>query len=84
MTVKHRRLTVAAAALTGATLFGTSNFACESFIGESALKIIDTCFVFDCGNGIFGGTIQPCITREDANGEFTPSLFLDCPDVNGN
>jgi len=47
---------------------GTS---CSSYAAESTFTATDFCFIFDCQNGLFGGTIDPC-------GGAAP-LFVDCP-----
>ena len=54
--------------------------ACESYLVESAFSTLDFCFIFDCNNGMLGGTVDPCAEGRDAAGEATPGLFVDCPD----
>lgn len=44
---------------------------CSSFVGESTFVDLDFCFIFDCQNGILGGTIDPCAADDP--------LFVDCP-----
>jgi len=39
----------------------------------------DFCFIFDCQNGILGGTIDPCFQTLDADGNAIPPVFVDCP-----
>lgn len=66
----------------GASVFqiGTG---CASFAGEQALIATDFCFIFDCQNGAFGGTLQPCQgaapVGEDGQQRFP--LFVDCVTV---
>ena len=59
---------------------GTS---CSSYAGESALVTADLCFIFDCQNGLFGGTVDPCSGIGSGNqtveGDTQPPLFTDCP-----
>ena len=56
---------------------------CTSFTGRSLLVAADLCFVFDCQNGAFGGTVNPC--SGIGSGDQTPEgqaalpLFTDCP-----
>lgn len=47
---------------------------CASYVAESTLTSTDFCFIFDCQNGILGGTIDPCATT-DTQGP----LLADCP-----
>lgn len=79
---KSRRLFAALAAIaTGAIVLASPNFACESFLGETAMGALDFCFIFDCNSGILGGTIQPCGETVDAEGNRNPNfLFADCPE----
>lgn len=73
----------------GASLLAASGYmfqagvGCASFAGEQALIATDFCFIFDCNNGAFGGTIQPCrgaatITDEGDLVEGRAPLFVDC------
>lgn len=61
---------------------------CTSFLAESTLTSADFCFIFDCTNGIFGGTIDPCSGVGSGDQTFegqqtgTP-FFADCPLVDG-
>lgn len=75
--------------LVGASLVGGGAYAfqigagCASFGGEQALIATDFCFIFDCNNGAFGGTIQPCAGAATIgdNGEVVNTrspLFTDC------
>ncbi|HNQ24090.1 MAG TPA: hypothetical protein PKK06_13465 [Phycisphaerae bacterium] len=63
----------------GGSLMFTSNLGCESFMGESLMTSLDFCFIFDCSNGLLGGTVKPCQQGVDALGDQTGTLFLDCP-----
>ncbi len=55
----------------GGLLFAAPNTGCLSFMAESAVEATDFCFIFDCQNGILGGTIDPCSGDNP--------LFADCP-----
>jgi len=52
---------------------GTS---CSSFFGESSLTDADACFIFDCQNGILGGTFDPCAGFNGSGGTFESSSSL--------
>jgi hypothetical protein len=54
------------------------NTGCLSYTAESALVATDFCFIFDCQNGLFGGTIDPC-ANQDTDAAPTPPFFADCP-----
>lgn len=79
----RRSTSIALGLLTaGGMLFATSG-SCASFVGESALTSTNFCFIFDCQNGFFGGTVDPCSgagggnqTLESQDGS---SFFRDCP-----
>ena len=77
----RRAVMVVAALTTGAMVLASPNFACESYMVESALTALDFCFIFDCNNGVLGGTVDPCAGGVDAAGEPTPGLLVDCPDL---
>lgn len=51
---------------------------CVPFLAESTATATDFCFIFDCQNGLFGGTIDPC-SGQVANGQVAPPFFADCP-----
>jgi len=63
----------------GGFLFAFQSTSCLSFAGESLLSSGDFCFIFDCQNGILGGTIDPCFQTLDADGNAIPPVFVDCP-----
>jgi len=72
-----RRGAVAAAILTsGGFLLQYNGY--SSFTAESALVATDFCFIFDCQNGLFGGTIDPCTTGGTTANPTGP-FFADCP-----
>jgi len=65
-------------------LFSGPGTSCMSFLGESTLESANFCFIFDCQNGILGGTIDPCsgIGSNDNTQEGTVTgeqFFTDCP-----
>jgi hypothetical protein len=71
-----------ALALGGGFLVAGPGTGCTSFLAESALFTADFCFIFDCQNGILGGTIDPCPDEDPGIGVFTAPagpLFIDCP-----
>jgi hypothetical protein len=83
MRIQPRRLAAVLAGIgSGAVILQSPNFACESYAVKSLMTTVDMCFIFDCNNGAFGGTAQPCGTGLDAEGLDTPGLFVDCPDDN--
>ena len=70
-------------ALGGGFLLAGPSSGCFSYVGSSALSATDFCFVFDCQDGILGGTVDPCagLGAGDNSGELP--LFTDCPDFIG-
>ncbi len=56
----------------GGFLLAGPGTSCSNYLVESAFVTADFCFIFDCQNGIFGGTIEPC----GGDNQF----FEDCPD----
>jgi hypothetical protein len=83
----RRALKIVALVLAGGSVFAGPGTGCISFGTETLLTTADFCFIFDCQNGIFGGTISPCARPPevvDANTGETLSdvqgpLFADCP-----
>jgi len=76
----HRLAATLLAVASGAVMLVSPNFACESFLGETAMSSLDFCFIFDCNSGLLGGTVQPCGVGVDAEGNEVPNyLFVDCP-----
>jgi len=67
------RKVIAAISLLAASGFLTSGpgSSCSSYVGQTSFVDLDFCFIFDCQNGILGGTIDPCTTQDP--------LFEDCP-----
>lgn len=66
----------------GAWLFQIVGPTCANFTAQSALSATDFCFIFDCQNGILGGTFDPCtgIGSGSLTGEADdPPLLTDCP-----
>ena len=65
----------------GGYLLAGPGTGCSSFALETAAASTDFCFIFDCQNGILGGTIDPC-AAPTGTGQFptaTGPLFVDCP-----
>ncbi len=60
---------------------------CTSFTGRSLLVAADMCFIFDCQNGAFGGTVDPCSGVGSGNqtneGQNALPFFTDCPTNQG-
>lgn len=85
MRTRSRKLAAALSlVLGGAFLFAGPGTGCMSFFAESALSTADFCFIFDCQNGIFGGTVDPCPPADANSGGaiLTPPTgptFVDCP-----
>lgn len=71
----------------GGFVFSGPGTSCTSYIGRSALVAADLCFVFDCQNGILGGTINPCSGigsgDQTVEGQTQLPLFTDCPTNRG-
>lgn len=81
MRVVSRAVAIGAGlALGGAILMSGPGTGCSSFIGESGLTSTDFCFIFDCQNGILGGTIDPCAGTGVGDRSGEQPLFTDCPD----
>lgn len=79
-----RRLSAIAVTIsTGGYLLVGQNTGCTSFLGESVLVTADFCFIFDCQNGLLGGTLDPCSGIGSGNqtveGDNAAPLFTDCP-----
>jgi len=64
----------------GYLLAGIGN-GCATYLGESLMTAADFCFIFDCQNGLLGGTIDPCAGVADQSGQ--QPLLRDCPDFTG-
>lgn len=86
--MRRRVRTIAALAAglsVGAVVFAGPSSGCSSFVAEMALSAADFCFIFDCQNGILGGTIDPCPPADQNTGfpNFPPTgpVFVDCPDA---
>lgn len=88
----HSRIRVlamtTALALGGAFLVAGPSTGCLGYSIESALATADFCFIFDCQNGILGGTIDPCPPVDDSVVDPTLSpptgpVFVDCPEISG-
>ena len=86
MASRSRRIApVVGLLLVGAYLLAGPGMGCMSFTAESILSSADFCFIFDCQNGILGGTIDPCSSAGSvlvAAGDERP-LFTDCPQLTG-
>lgn len=84
----RRTLVRASIVSLGAYLFSGPGTSCTSFVGESAFTSTNFCFIFDCQNGILGGTIDPCSGigsgDQTVEGQFTGvPFFTDCQIAGG-
>lgn len=79
----RRVLTGVGLLLAGWVMISGPGTGCADYMMRSALTAADFCFIFDCQNGILGGTIDPCSGTGvgDLSGE--DPLFSDCPDFQG-
>ncbi|MCH8148770.1 MAG: hypothetical protein IH987_12360 [Planctomycetes bacterium] len=76
----RRKLMLAGLLTSGGFLFGGQVTSCLTFTGQSVMTSADFCFIFDCQNGILGGTVQPCSETTNVAGDgVIPPTFLDCP-----
>ncbi len=79
----RRAMTAMTAVTAGGYLMAGPGTSCSSYVGESTFVAADMCFIFDCQNGIFGGTFDPCsgVGSGDntVEGQTAPPLFTDCP-----
>lgn len=57
---------------------GSGTTGCVSFSMGSAFAAADFCFIFDCQNGLFGGTLQPC-SNDNRVGANESDILTDCP-----
>ena len=66
----------------GGVLLASPSSGCISFQGEALFAMTDFCFIFDCTNGVLGGTIDPCGAGFGIFGDLenTDPLLLDCPE----
>ncbi len=72
MRSRYRRIAVAASLIGGSGfLLAGPSTGCISYAGDSLLEATNFCFIFDCQNGILGGTIDPCAGDNPR--------FADCP-----
>jgi len=61
MRTRSRKVIAAITVLAASGILTTGpGTTCSSYVGESAMFATDFCFIFDCQNGILGGTIDPC------------------------
>ncbi len=78
----HRIVAAVGLILGGASLLAGPGTGCVPFFGDSTLAAADFCFIFDCQNGLLGGTIDPCATTTSVGQGVTfqrPPFFADCP-----
>lgn len=81
----RKMLTWAVLAGGGGYLLAGPGTGCGSYVVEAGLAATDFCFIFDCQNGIFGGTIDPCANTgtDPITGLPRGPLFADCPTTAG-
>jgi hypothetical protein len=86
--LKQRFSIAVATAFSGGLLFAGPGTGCISFALESGLESLDFCFIFDCQQGVLGGTGDLCTeapSGTDTGGfeaVFSPPIgptFVDCP-----
>ncbi len=79
----RRAIATLTAAGAGGLLVSGPGTSCSSYVGETTFVAADLCFIFDCQNGILGGTLDPCSGIGSGNstveGQTSPPLFADCP-----
>lgn len=79
MRSRFRRIAVGAGLMAaGGFLLAGTGSGCISFTGEAVTTMTDFCFIFDCTNGILGGTIDPCATQTNFNTGDAFFLLADC------
>lgn len=81
----RKLLTCAVLAAGGGYLLAGPGTGCVPFAAETTLGATDFCFIFDCQNGIFGGTVDPCANTgtNPLTGLPRGPLFADCPTTVG-
>ena len=84
MRKRSRRISVVLGLIaSGGMVFAGPGTGCNSFLAESLLVAADFCFIFDCQNGLLGGTGDPCSGVGSGNqtieGNDADPLFTDCP-----
>lgn len=81
MRFRSRRMAIAVGLIgTGGFLMAGPGTGCLSDTIESSLVATDFCFIFDCQNGMLGGTIDPCVDVQNRTWEsdlYGPT-FSDC------
>ena len=77
MRIRARKLIAAISVLaaSGILTSGPGTGCISGYITDSTFVTTDFCFIFDCQNGILGGTIDPCTPQDP--------LFADCPPTQG-
>lgn len=88
MQSRLRRVAMTAALFGGGGfLLATTSTGCLSFAAKSIALSTDFCFIFDCQNGILGGTIDPCSGIGSGDNTVEAGLarpvFTDCPNADG-
>jgi hypothetical protein len=63
MRTRTRRIVAAISLLaaSGILTSGPGTGCISGYVTESTFVTLDFCFIFDCQNGILGGTIDPCV-----------------------
>lgn len=84
MRSRYRRLAASVGLIVaGGMLLAAPGSGCFSFTGETLTSMTDFCFIFDCTNGVLGGTIQPCAPQTDFETGDTFFLLADCAATQG-
>ena len=81
---RSRRLSMCIGLLaSGGFLLAGPGTGCNSFLGESLFSATNFCFIFDCQNGLLGGTVRPCSgigsSEQTFEGNLILPIFTDCP-----
>ncbi len=84
MRIRAKRIAmIAGLVAAGGFLLAGPATSCTSFTGRALLTASDFCFIFDCQNGLLGGTVDPCSGTGGGNqtieGQDSPPIFRDCP-----
>ena len=80
MRSRLRRIAVSVGLIgVGGFLLAAPGAGCFSFTGEAIVGMTDLCFIFDCTNGILGGTIDPCDPQINFETGQAMTILADCP-----
>ena len=89
MRSRARKLIMAISVLAGSGFLtsGPGTGCIRGYLTDSTFVTTDFCFIFDCQNGILGGTFDPCSGvgsgDQTIQGQTQLPLFADCPTTQG-